>query len=303
MRIPPPLLLTIFALLAPGITMAAPGSGQSLTALGAAAKQGQPRAQTELAIKYEYAEGVPLDLQKARVLFCEAAKDGYAEAQFQLGWLYANARGVARDDAVAAALFGLAAKQGHEYARRMLRYVEADSHTQLPKCMRPEPAQGVDDEATDAVAGAPKRVKNLVDRLAPQYGVDPKLALAVIAVESGFDGSAVSSKNAQGLMQLIPQTAERFRVKSALNPTQNVRGGLAYLRWLLAYFRGNVRFVLAAYNAGERAVDKYRGIPPYAETREYVRRVTRVYKRRTAPFDPEIVGPSPIVNEGADALH
>lgn len=291
-------LFAVLALLVPGLLRAAPGSDSHLGALSAEAEQGEQKAQTELAIKYEYAEGVPQDLQKARRLFCEAAKHGYPEAQFQLGWLYANGRGVAHDDGVAAALFMLAAKQGHEYAATMLHYVAAGRNTQLPRCLLPEPTAERGLQDSEAAASTRDRIKDLVYRLAPQYGVDPKLALAVIAVESGFNGSAVSPKNAQGLMQLIPQTAERFRVKGVFDPVQNVRGGLAYLRWLLAYFRGNVMLVLAAYNAGERAVDKYRGMPPYAETRDYVRKITRVYKKTSVPFEAAVVEPSPIVRDG-----
>jgi soluble lytic murein transglycosylase-like protein len=113
----------------------------------------------------------------------------------------------------------------------------------------------------------------LVARLAPSYAVDPQLALAVIAVESGFRVNAVSPKNAQGLMQLIPATARRFRVGDPFDPESNVRGGLAYLQWLLARFDGDVRLVAAAYNAGEGAVLRHKGVPPYPETRDYVRKI------------------------------
>lgn len=287
--------LTLLALCAAPAVQATPGSGGYLDALSAEAARGKAEAQLELAIKYEYGEGVPQDLARARRLLCDAAKQGDPEAQYQLGWLYANGRGVAHDDRVAALLFELAAKQGHVYAANMLQYVHPGPDTPLPQCLRP--ASNVEADALDFEAGAGERapIEALVYRLAPQYGVDPKLALAVIAVESGFNAGAVSPKNARGLMQLIPQTAERFRVKSVFDPVQNVRGGLAYLRWLLAYFRGNVALVIAAYNAGERAVDKYRGIPPYRETRDYVAKITRVYKKQTASFDPAIVEPSPLV--------
>ena len=81
-------------------------------------------------------------------------------------------------------------------------------------------------------------------------------------------------------MQLIPETAERFGVRDAWNPEQNVRGGLAYLRWLLERFEGDVALVSAAYNAGERTVQQYGGVPPYAETREYVRRILSFYRAK-----------------------
>lgn len=102
---------------------------------------------------------------------------------------------------------------------------------------------------------------DLVHKLASDYDVDPKLVLAVITVESGFNARAKSPKNAQGLMQLIPDTAKRFRIKNVYDPADNIKGGMAYLQWLLAFFKGNVPLVIAAYNAGERAVEKYRGIP------------------------------------------
>ena len=267
-------------------------SGQ-LIALETAAAKGDAQALTQLAQKYEHAEGVPRDYDKANRLYCKAARAGYIEAQFKLGWVYANGRGVPRDDAVAGALFTLAAQQGHEYAAKLLQYVKPESETKLPPCMLP------DAPASDLAADEPARnrteIEQLVHKLAPQYAVDPKLVLAVMSTESAFNARAISPKNAQGLMQLIPETAERFGVKQAFNPAENIRGGLAYLRWLLAFFQGDVPLVLAAYNAGERAVEKYRGIPPYPETRSYVKKITSVYRSSTHPFDAAIVEPSPLM--------
>ena len=97
-------------------------------------------------------------------------------------------------------------------------------------------------------------------------------------------------------MQLIPETAERFGVKRVFNPSDNIKGGLAYLRWLMAFFQGEVKLVLAAYNAGERAVERYKGIPPYEETRNYVQRITSMYKKGTHPYSSEIVAPSAMMN-------
>jgi soluble lytic murein transglycosylase-like protein len=96
-------------------------------------------------------------------------------------------------------------------------------------------------------------------------------------------------------MQLIPETAERFGVQRVFNPVDNIKGGLAYLRWLMAYFQGEVQLVLAAYNAGERAVERYRGIPPYEETRNYVRRITSMYKKLSHPYSSDVVAPSAIM--------
>ena len=265
-----------------------------LAALEAAAGQGDAQALTQLAQRYEHAEGVPKDFLKANELYCKAARTGHAEAQFKLGWVYANGRGVPRDEGVAAALFAMAAAQGHEYAGKLLQYVRRDADTKLPDCLAPDAVRAAYEDLT-APARDRTEIEQLVHRLAPQYAVDPLLALAVISVESAFNPGAVSPKNAQGLMQLIPQTAERFGVKRVLVPAENIKGGLAYLRWLLAFFEGDVPLVLAAYNAGERAVEKYRGIPPYPETRNYVRKITGIYRKALHPFDAGVVDASPIM--------
>lgn len=116
---------------------------------------------------------------------------------------------------------------------------------------------------------------------AEHYGVDPKLVHAIISVESGWDPRAVSRKGAQGLMQLMPQTAARYGVRDVFDPLENIEGGARYLRDLLHEFNGDLRLALAAYNAGGEAVRHYRGIPPYPETQEYVRAVLAAY--RSAP--------------------
>lgn len=108
---------------------------------------------------------------------------------------------------------------------------------------------------------------------AAQHQVDPLLIRAVILTESSGKRGARSPKGAMGLMQLMPATAARFGVSNAYDPAQNIAGGARYLRWLLDYFGGNVRLALAGYNAGEGAVNKYGGIPPYKETQSYVQRV------------------------------
>ena len=144
-----------------------------------------------------------------------------------------------------------------------------------------------------------QKIADVVVKLAARYAVNPRLALAVIAVESNFEPMARSQKDARGLMQLIPETATRFKVRDAYNINDNVRGGLAYLRWLLAYYRGQVQLAAAAYNAGEAAVDRYRGIPPYSETRDYVQRIQRLFGQDQHPYDARIADPSPILSAAA----
>lgn len=246
-----------------------------------------PAQQTELAIRYEHGEGVARNYTLAMNLYCAAALSGYAVAQYQLGWMYANGRGIQRDDEQAAAWFRLAATGGDAYALRMLTQVDDPSRPRrTPRCiLPPDPTLKPATRLAKQFLLSPERreIEALVRRLAPQYKLDPELVLAVIAAESAFQINARSPKNALGLMQLIPDTARRFGVADPLDPVQNLQGGMAYLRWLLAYFQGNVRLALAGYNAGEGAVLKYGGIPPYAETRAYVQKITQVYSQPTHP--------------------
>lgn len=120
----------------------------------------------------------------------------------------------------------------------------------------------------------------LIDRYAVQYGVDPVLVRAVIQVESDFNPLCVSNKGARGLMQLMPETAHRYGVQKIFDPEQNIRGGVKYLADLLEMFNSDLPRTLAAYNAGEGAVLKYAGIPPYVETTTYVKRTLTVYYGR-----------------------
>lgn len=116
----------------------------------------------------------------------------------------------------------------------------------------------------------------LVAEMAGRYGLNAALVNAIIRVESDFDPWAVSDKNCKGLMQLHPDTARRFGVGDIFDPRENVEGGVKYLTFLNGEFGDNLDHVLAAYNAGEGAVRRYGGIPPYRETREYVRKIRRL---------------------------
>ena len=137
--------------------------------------------------------------------------------------------------------------------------------------------------ASDAsVLPSYSRNKNAFDQLirqaAQQHGVSEGLVKAIMHTESGFNIHARSPVGAQGLMQLMPATARRFNVSNAYDPQQNIFGGVKYLSWLLKRFNGDTRLAIAAYNAGEGNVDKYGDVPPFRETRDYVKRVTSRYQ-------------------------
>ncbi|HXN51085.1 MAG TPA: lytic transglycosylase domain-containing protein [Candidatus Acidoferrum sp.] len=121
--------------------------------------------------------------------------------------------------------------------------------------------------------------ERLVREAAERHHMDPALVRAVIETESGWNAGAKSRKGALGLMQLIPTTAVRFGVNDAFNPQQNVDAGVRYLKTLLQRYNGNLDLALAAYNAGEGAVDRARGIPAFRETRDYVQKVQNAYFR------------------------
>jgi len=274
------------------------------TSLPCAAQANGERELAE-AVAYEHGEGVPRDPSRAARLYCHAAREFNADAQFSLGWMYANGRGVPRDESAAAALFASAASLGHAQANNVLAYF-ASVPRRAPDCMReatfsPLPAPMFELAVPHPYAGPDpfvalppwkQQIAVVVDKLAPKFAISRRLALAVIAVESNFASDAISDKGAAGLMQLMPQTADRFNVERVYDVSENVRGGLAYLRWLLAYYQGDVRLAVAAYNAGERAVDRYGGIPPYPETQSYVKRVLALYGSDTHPYTSD-VQPSP----------
>lgn len=121
--------------------------------------------------------------------------------------------------------------------------------------------------------------RDVAEREAERYGIDPNLVRAVIYVESGENPKAVSPKGAEGLMQLMPGTAKELGVGNAFRPRENVQGGVGYLASLLQRFGGDLELALAAYNAGPGAVERHGGIPPYPETQTYVKRVLEIYRR------------------------
>ncbi len=139
----------------------------------------------------------------------------------------------------------------------------------------------VPDEVLDEIAAAEGGdLRALAVDAARRHGLDPDLVLAVISVESGFRPQAVSPKGAQGLMQLMPRTAAELGVKDALDPADNLDGGARHLLFLLTLYDGDVARALAAYNAGVGAVARHRGVPPYRETRDYVKRVLERYQAK-----------------------
>jgi len=129
----------------------------------------------------------------------------------------------------------------------------------------------------------PSSYDDMIERVAVRHGVPAALIKAVVKTESNFQRHAVSSKGAQGLMQLMPATAADLGVEDAFSAEQNVRGGTRYLRAMIDRY-GDWKQALAAYNAGPGAVDQYGGIPPYQETREYVERVLHYYRRYDGDF-------------------
>jgi hypothetical protein len=138
----------------------------------------------------------------------------------------------------------------------------------------------------------------MVDSIATDQGVDPYLARAIIQAESAFYTRARSRAGALGLMQLMPQTAVRFGVVDPFDPRQNITGGVKYLRWLMDAFQGDLPRVVAAYNSGENNVVKYKGIPPFPETRAYVPRVMSLYSKRLVQADPRAAGSMNLLKKG-----
>ena len=165
--------------------------------------------------------------------------------------------------------------QADEGSGRLVR--RAVRSTQKPGSIRSREVVGTREVVQGGSRNSAKApdldLNSLVRRAAGLLDVEPELIHAVIRQESGYDPYAVSRKGAKGLMQLMPATAKRFGVKDVFDPAENVQGGVKYLRQLLDRYDGDRRLALAAYNAGEGAVDRFGGIPPYRETQDYVDRI------------------------------
>lgn len=157
----------------------------------------------------------------------------------------------------------------HVNASGVVRYSNIPHPSFSPTVRHSEPSRGL---------------RAMITSAARPHGISARLVEAIIAVESAFNPGAVSSKGAMGLMQLMPKTARRYAVRNPFDPLQNIAGGIRYLRDLLRRFHGDLRLALAAYNAGETAVVTYDGIPPYRETRDYVKKVLRRYGGPTIMF-------------------
>jgi len=137
-------------------------------------------------------------------------------------------------------------------------------------------------------SSAQRRFDDFIDQYAARYGLSPELVRAVIQAESAFNPLAVSPKGAMGLMQLMPATARELGVVDPFHPGENIRGGVAYLARLLARYDHNVELALAAYNAGPGSVERYGAVPPYRETRDYVKKITNATKPQAPPPPPVI---------------
>ncbi len=259
-----PLLLTtiVTAMLAPS--------------LQASGKSDNPQYLRKLGNNYELGKGVTRNYRRAYRLYCLAVVKGDAEANYHLGWMYFNGRGVTRDTQKAAYWFKQGTLGGDRTAKNMLGLLKNTKRKKDLTCANLSLGKDVDRA----------QIELLAHEWAPKYDLEPELVLAIIKAESNFNPKAWSPKDARGLMQLIPATARRFKVGNTWDPVDNMRGGMAYLRWLMRHFKGDVRLVVAAYNAGEHAVERFNGIPPYKETINYVKRVTKVYTKKTHPMPP-----------------
>lgn len=230
---------------------------------------------TQKGLRYLHGEGVTRDSNRAVIYLCAAAAKRSAEAAFELGWVYLQGRGVERDEPLAVSWFARADKLGLGAPPKLKARLSA---------IEPGTRACIGRQGHDLALTSARRAElaAAIYEIAPQYDLDPAFVLEVVRAESNFNPRARSNKGALGLMQLIPATARRFGVEDPFEPIQNLHGGMAYLRWLLDHFDGDLALALAGYNAGEQAVKRHGGVPPYAETRAYVSRIMQRYSGASA---------------------
>ena len=240
-----------------------------------------PRAMT--ALRQGQAAQHSGNLQKAIALYCVAASTGNPEGYFRIGRLLATGPASVRSAKMANSYLAMAMRLGNQQASRYYnpRVGNAPMGDQCGVGMRGGqgsyfalPSTPFNVEAYLARQSPGKqKLATMLRHAAKRHQVDVRLVLAIAIAESNLESRAVSAKNAQGVMQLIPETQQRFGVTQPFDPAQNIKGGVSYLKWLDRRFDGDWVLISAAYNAGEKAVERYGGIPPYDETREYVKRV------------------------------
>ncbi|MEM0554480.1 MULTISPECIES: lytic transglycosylase domain-containing protein [Aeromonas] len=240
-----------------------------------------PRAMT--ALRQGQAAQHSGNLQKAIALYCVAASTGNPEGYFRIGRLLATGPASVRSAKMANSYLAMAMRLGNQQASRYYnpRVGNAPMGDQCGVGVRGGqgsyfalPSTPFNVEAYLARQSPGKqKLATMLRHAAKRHQVDVRLVLAIAIAESNLESRAVSAKNAQGVMQLIPETQQRFGVTQPFDPAQNIKGGVSYLKWLDRRFDGDWVLISAAYNAGEKAVERYGGIPPYDETREYVKRV------------------------------
>jgi hypothetical protein len=224
------------------------------------------------------------NLHQAIALYCVAASTGNPEGYFRIGRLLATGPASVRSTKLANSYLAMAMRLGHHQAARyynarignapMGEQCGMGIHGGQGGYLAQLPTTPFNVESWLAhQSPAKQKLVTMLRHAAKHHKVDARLVLAIAIAESNLNSHAVSPKNAQGLMQLIPETQLRFGVTRPFDPAQNIKGGVTYLKWLDRRFDGDWVLISAAYNAGEKAVDRYGGIPPYDETQAYVKRV------------------------------
>ena len=171
----------------------------------------------------------------------------------------------------------LQSSQSEDVKFRLTNQSRFDALSKLPQISQLAAQKATQIGKSVAKNASKAQIKEMISKIAQKHGVDEKLVHALVKQESGFNPNATSHCGAMGLMQLMPATAKGLGVVDAYNPVQNVEGGVKYLKSMLDKYNGNVVLALAAYNAGPGAVDKYKDVPPYKETQNYVKNILTNY--------------------------